>query len=248
MRFADKVVVILGGNSGIGRASAEAFAREGAQLVITGRNPATLSEAADAIGGDVMTVAADIADISSSQALMETVKEKYGRIDVLFVNAGVGAFVAAAEVTPEFFDHTMGVNLRGPYFAVQYAMPLLSDGASVILTASIGQYKGIAGNSVYAASKAGLRSLARSFGTELVDRGIRVNSFSPGPIDTPLMERGEMTPQQVIDTKKMISGLVPMKRFGSSEEAARTVLFLASEDSSFVTGIDLIVDGGLVSL
>jgi len=248
MRFADKVVLIMGGNSGIGRATAEAFAREGAHLVITGRNPETLAEVAAAIGGDVMTISADIADISSSEALMEAVKVKYGRIDVLFVNSGVGAFVPVAEITPEFYDNTMNINLRGPFFAVKYAMPLLADGGSVILTASIGQYKGLAGASVYAASKAGLRSLARSFATELVDRGIRVNSFSPGPIDTPLMERGEMTPDEVIETKKMISTIVPMKRFGSSAEAARSVLYLASEDSSFVTGIDLIVDGGLVCL
>lgn len=247
MRFADKVVVIMGGNSGIGRAAAEAFAREGAKVVITGRNPTTLAEVAETIGGDVLAMEADIADIASSRALMDTVSQKHGRIDVLFVNAGVGSFVPVTEVTPEFYDHTMGINLRGPFFAVQYAIPLLVDGASVILTASIGQYKGIAGNSVYAASKAGLRSLARSFGSELVERGIRVNSFSPGPIDTPLMERGEMTAEEVLETKKFVSSIVPMKRFGSAEEAASTVLFLASPDASFVTGIDLIVDGGLVS-
>jgi NAD(P)-dependent dehydrogenase (short-subunit alcohol dehydrogenase family) len=247
MRFADKVVVIFGGNSGIGRATAIAFAREGAQVVITGRNPVTLAETAQAIGGDVLAIEADISDLSATRKVIDQVTAKHGRIDVLFVNAGVGSFVPVTAVTPEFYDHTMGVNLRGPFFAVQFAIPLLADGASVILTASIGQYKGIAGNSVYAASKAGLRSLARSFGSELVERGIRVNSFSPGPIDTPLMERGEMTPEQVSETKQFISSIVPMKRFGSSEEAASTVLFLASPESSFVTGIDLIVDGGLVS-
>jgi NAD(P)-dependent dehydrogenase (short-subunit alcohol dehydrogenase family) len=178
---------------------------------------------------------------------MRRIGEAYGRIDVLFVNAGTGAFVPVEQVSEDFFDEIMAVNLKGPYFVVQQALPLLQPGAAVILTSSIGHCKGIPGNSVYAASKAGLRALARNFGAELVGRGIRVNCFSPGPIDTPLIHRGGMSAEAVAAMQDHIREQVPMKRFGSAAEAANAVLFLASSESSFVTGIDLLVDGGLVS-
>lgn len=247
MRFSEKIVVVMGGNSGIGRASARAFAKEGATVVITGRNQATLDETAEEIGGSIVAVQADIGNIASSRDLMARIGREYGRIDVLFVNAGIGGFVAMEDVTEAYYDELMAINLKGPYFAVQAASPLLGAGSSVILTSSIGHCKGLPGNSAYAASKAGLRALVRNFGVELVGRGVRVNCFSPGPIDTPLIERGGMSADEVAGMKAMIQDHVPMKRFGSPEEAADAVLFLASHESSFITGIDLFADGGLVS-
>lgn len=245
MRFEEKVVLVIGGNSGIGRATAEAFAREGAQVIVTGRNPETLAETARA--DRIEAIQADIADLAATEKLMDDLGTRYGRIDVLFVNAGIGDFVPIEQVDEAFYDQMLSINLKGPFFAVKFALPLLRSGASVILTSSIGHLKGIPGNSVYAASKAGVRALVRNIGVELVGRGIRVNCFSPGPIDTPLIYRGGMTEEQAEGMKSMIRDVVPMKRFGTSEEAARAVLFLASEDSSFITGIDLIVDGGLAS-
>lgn len=239
-------MLIIGGNSGIGRASAEAFAREGAKVIITGRDSKTLTETA-ASAKAVMAVRADVTDIDATRRLMRRIGDAYGRIDVLFVNAGIGAFVPMEQVTEEFFDQIMAVNLKGPYFVVQQALPLLRPGAAVILTSSIGHCKGIPGNSVYAASKAGLRALARNFGVELVARGIRVNCFSPGPIDTPLIHRGALSGEEVETMKNNIREQVPMRRFGSADEAASAVLFLASSESSFVTGIDLLVDGGVAS-
>lgn len=239
-------MLIIGGNSGIGRASAEAFAREGAKVIITGRDSKTLTETA-ASAKAVMAVRADVTDIDATRRLMRRIGDAYGRIDVLFVNAGIGAFVPMEQVTEEFFDQIMAVNLKGPYFVVQQALPLLRPGAAVILTSSIGHCKGIPGNSVYAASKAGLRALARNFGVELVARGIRVNCFSPGPIDTPLIHRGALSGEEVETMKNNIREQVPMRRFGSAEEAVSAVLFLASSESSFVTGIDLLVDGGVAS-
>ena len=245
--FAGKVVVVFGGNSGIGRAAALAFAREGGWVIVTGRNPETLAGVARDLGDRGRVVQADIGDLDATRALMESIAAREGRIDVLFVNAGTGAFRPVETVDEAFYDEIMLTNLKGPYFAVKLASDLLREGASVILTSSIGHCKGLPGNSVYAASKAGLRALARNFGVEFVKRGIRVNCFSPGPIDTPLMTRGDMNEEQVAGFRRMIEETVPMGRFGSPEEAADAVLFLASDRSSFITGIDLLVDGGTVS-
>jgi len=246
-RFEGKVVVVLGGNSGIGRASALAFADEGASLVVTGRNPETLAETEKLLAGRGRCIQSDIGDLDASRALMADIASREGHIDVLDINAGTGAFRAVEEVDEDFYDEIMRVNLKGPYFAVKNALPLLRSGSSVILTSSMGHCKGIAGNSVYAASKAGLRALTRNFGAEFVKRGIRVNCFSPGPIDTPLITRGDLNAEQIAGYRQMIEEKSPMGRFGTPEEAASAVLFLASSDSSYVTGIDLLVDGGVVS-
>lgn len=246
-RFAGKVVVVLGGNSGIGRASSLAFAEEGARVVVTGRNRETLGEVETELSGRGRCIVSDIGDLAATQRLMDDIAANEGRIDVLFVNAGTGAFRPVEQVDEAFYDSIMQVNLKGPYFAVKYASPLLCSGASVVLTSSMGHCKGIPGNSVYAASKAGLRALARNFGIEFVKRGIRVNCFSPGPIDTPLITRGDMSAEEIAGFRKMIEATSPMGRLGSSLEAAQAVLFLASDDSSYVTGIDLLVDGGAVS-
>lgn len=246
-RFVDRVVVVIGGNSGIGLASAKAFAAEGARVVITGRDPQTLRTAQQEIGGGTLAVQSDVKDLSAGAALIDRVRAEHGRIDVLFVNAGIGEFVPVEQVTEEKWEHIMGVNLKGPYFLIQKALPLMSAGASIVLTSSIGHCKGIGGNSVYAASKAGLRSLARNLGAELVDRGIRVNSLSPGPIDTPIITRSGIPPGQIEGMKEFMRERIPMKRFGTSEECAAAVLFLASSEASFITGVDLLVDGGVVS-
>jgi NAD(P)-dependent dehydrogenase (short-subunit alcohol dehydrogenase family) len=247
MRFKDKVVVVLGGNSGIGLASAIAFAKEGGKLVITGRNAETLESATEEIGPNTIALQSDISDLKALDNVMSLVRDAHGRIDVLFVNAGVGGFRPVEQVDAEFWEHMIGVNLRGPYFAVQKALPLLKPGSSIVLTSSLGHAKGLPGNSVYAATKAGLRALARNFGAEFVDRGIRVNCFSPGPIDTPIIERSGLTPEQIPVLREKITEDVPMKRFGTPEEAAKAVLFLASDDASYITGIDLFVDGGASS-
>jgi len=247
LRFQDKVVVILGGNSGIGLASARAFAAEGARLVITGRNPETLEAAARGIGDDVLAVQSDISDLQQTKTLMERIRQERGRIDVLFVNAGIGAFSALEDVSEDYWDRMVGTNLKGPFFAVQQAVPLMGKGGAIVLTSSLGHAKGIPGNSVYAAAKAGLRSLARNLGAELVPRGIRVNCFSPGPIETPLFHRSGLAPEALPGIRQSIIDMVPMKRFGTPEEAADAVLFLAGDSASYITGIDLFVDGGCIS-
>ncbi len=246
-RFADLVVLVTGGNSGIGLASAVAFAREGAHVVVTGRDPKTLEAARREIGEGTLALQSDAQDLSAQAQLVERVRAEHGRIDVLCVNAGIGHFVPVAEVTEQIWDQMMGVNLKGPYFLIQKALPLMGRGASIVLTSSIGHCKGLAGNSVYAASKAGLRSLARNLGAELVGRGIRVNCVSPGPIDTPIITRSGIPEGKLAGMREMIRRNVPMQRFGSSEECAAAILFLASREASFITGIDLLVDGGTVS-
>jgi NAD(P)-dependent dehydrogenase (short-subunit alcohol dehydrogenase family) len=247
VRFAEKVVVIIGGNSGIGLASAMAFAQEGARVLITGRDPHTLRVAQEQIGHGAIAVQSDVKDLGAGAALIERVRGTFGRIDVLFVNAGGGAFVPFEQVTEEFWDDLNGVNIKGPYFLIQKALPLMAAGASIVLTSSIGHCKGIPGNSVYAATKAGMRSLARNLGAELVGRGIRVNCVSPGPIDTPLFTRSGIPSEELAGVRETIRGQIPMKRFGTSEECAAAVLFLASSEASFITGVDLLVDGGVVS-
>ena len=246
VRFKDKIVLIHGGNSGMGLASAEAFAREGAQVIITGRNARTLAEAEIKIGHGALARQADITDFAAQDRLIEEIRSRFGRIDVLFVNAGIGHFIPTDQVTEADFDLMMNTNFKGPYFAVQKAVRLMGPGGSIVLTSSIGHAMGLPGNSVYAAAKSGLRSMARCFGVELVGRGIRVNCFSPGPIDTPLITRSGLSDEETSQTKEHIRQMVPMKRWAAPEEAAGPVLFLASDDASFITGVDLFVDGGIV--
>ena len=247
-RFKHKVVVIVGGNSGIGLAVARGFAVEGARLVLTGRNVKTLKEAAAATGPDTATLVCDIANLKQIDALMEKVKELHGRIDVLFVNAGIGAFIPVEAVTEADWDEVQDINLKGVFFTVQKALPLLQPGSSVILTGSIGALKGLPTNSVYAASKAGLRALGRNFAAEFIGRGIRVNVISPGPIDTEIINRTKgLSPEAVPSMRQEIIDHCPMGRMGRAEELTGAVLYLASAESSYVTGVDLLVDGGAAS-
>ncbi len=248
MRFKDKVVLIIGGNSGIGRAAAVDFGKEGAQVFITGRSQATIDETVAQIPG-ARGFVADIGDIDSGNAVLDAIREAHGRIDVLFVNAGIGTFKPASEVTPEDWDHVHNVNLRGCFFAIQKALPLIGRGGSIVITGSIGSLAAVPGNIIYAAAKAGLRAVTRILATELVGQGIRVNMVSPGPTDTPIITRTDgVTPDQVQGMKDLMAGVVPMKRMGTPEEIARPVLFLASDEASFITGIDMYVDGGCIEI
>ncbi|MGZ8312644.1 MAG: SDR family oxidoreductase [Allosphingosinicella sp.] len=248
MRFKDKQVVVIGGNSGIGRAAAEAFAAEGARVAITGRDTATLEETRAAIGGDTLAMAADIADLATLDAFYAAVGGKGGGIDVLFVNAGIGEFIPFAQLTPEKWDEVQAVNLRGCVFAAQKALPLLRDGGAIVFTGSIGSVLAVPGNAAYAASKAGLRAAARILAAELLPRRIRVNMVSPGCTETPIINRSGLPPEAVDGVRQAMIANTPMHRMGEPAEIARAVLFLASAEASFITGIDLYVDGGAVEL
>jgi NAD(P)-dependent dehydrogenase (short-subunit alcohol dehydrogenase family) len=249
MRFTDKVVLVFGGNSGIGLAAAQAFAAEGARVVITGRNPDTLAAAARNIGEGTLAVRSDISDLADLDALYAQVRAQYGRVDVAFVNAGVGTFAPVREITPDRWDEVHDVNLRGAFFAAQKALPLMSRGGAIVFTGSIGSVLAAPGNAIYAAAKAGLRAVARIFAVELVGEGIRVNMVSPGATETPIITRNiGMSPEAVDGLRQMMIANTPMKRMGRPEEIARAVLFLASDEASFITGVDLFVDGGVVEL
>jgi NAD(P)-dependent dehydrogenase (short-subunit alcohol dehydrogenase family) len=249
MRFTNKVAVVIGGNSGIGRAAAVAYAAEGAQVVITGRDPKTLAVVQNEIGGEPLALRADVADLASLDAAMQAVRERHGRIDVLFVNAGIGAFAPVGEVTPQLWDEVHNVNLRGCFFAAQKALPLMGRGGSIVFTGSVGSVLGVPGNAIYAAAKAGLRAVARIFAVELVGKGIRVNMVSPGPTETPLINRNVgMDAAAANALREMMIANTPMRRMGEPEEIARAVLFLSSDEASFITGVDLFVDGGVIEL
>lgn len=247
-RFKDKVAVVVGGNSGIGLASAHAFAEEGARVVLTGRDPKTLAAAAAQIGRGCVPVQTDLCDLKQIDGLMDTVKSRFGRIDVLFVNAGVGAFIPIEAITEKVWDDVMNANLKGLFFAIQKALPMMGQGGAIVLTSSIAHAKGTPTTSAYAASKAGVRSLGRTLAAELVGRGIRVNVVSPGPIETPIINRtAGLAPEMVPALRAQMIEHTPMKRMGRPEEVAAPVLFLASDEASFITGEDLLVDAGLAS-
>ena len=248
MRFKDKIAVVLGGNSGIGLATAKAFASEGAKVVISGRDAKTLEAAAAEIGNCRAEVC-DIADLDALEMFYEGVKANEGRIDALSVNAGVGGFAPIPQVTPELWDHILGVNLRGCFFGAQKALPLMGKGGAIVFTSSVGSVLSMVGGSVYSASKAGLRAVARNMAKELLQAGIRVNTVSPGPTETPLLGRGgHMTEEQLAAAVSHLRSVVPMGRMGDPAEIARAILFLASDDASFITGIDMYVDGGCVEI
>ena len=244
-RFVDRCVVVLGGNAGIGLAAARLFAAEGAKVAITGRNADTIAAAAEEIEG--LGIQADMGVVAQTQAAFAEVKEHLGGIDVLFVNAGVGGFAPVADVTEDFWDGIHNVNLRGAFFAIQHALPLMRDGGSIVITGSIGSVAAVPGNVAYAAAKAGLRAMARIVAKELLPRRIRVNMVSPGPTDTEIFKR-DASAAEIQGMKDMMSSVVPIGRMGTSEEVARAVLFLASPDASFINGVDLYVDGGCIEL
>jgi NAD(P)-dependent dehydrogenase (short-subunit alcohol dehydrogenase family) len=243
-KLTGKVAVVTGGNSGIGLATAKRFREEGAKVAISGRDQKTLDEAVKTIGGDVIAVRGDVSKLTDLDKLFKAVADKFGKIDVLFANAGIAKFAPVGDSTEALFDETFGINVKGVYFTIQKALPLLNEGASIIINSSVASETGTAGASVYSATKAAIRSFARTLTTELIGRGIRINVVSPGPITTPILGRTGLS-QDVIDGfARDLVAKVPMKRFGRPEEVADTVLFLATPESSYITGIDINVDGG----
>jgi NAD(P)-dependent dehydrogenase (short-subunit alcohol dehydrogenase family) len=244
-RFEGKTVVVTGGNSGIGLATAKLFHDDGAKVAISGRDQKTLDAAVKIIGEGTLAVKADVAKLPDIDRLFSQVSAKFGKIDALFANAGIAKFAPAADSNEEFFDQQFDINVKGMFFTLQKALPHLNDNAGIVLNSSVVNSKGTANASVYAATKAAVRSLARTFAAELVGRGIRVNVVSPGPIETPIIGRTGL-PQEAIDQfAAQITAENPMKRFGKPEEVGHAVLFLASPEASYITGVDLGVDGGV---
>ena len=243
-----KVAVITGGNSGIGFATAKRFVAEGAHVVITGRREKELNEAAALIGRNVTTVAGDVSRLKDLDRLYAVVKEKYGHIDILFANAGWGEVAPLETASEAHFDKTFDLNVKGTFFTAQKALPLFKDGGSIILNASVANVRGDAAFTAYAASKAAVRCFARGWTTDLKHRQIRVNSISPGPIDTPALANAGLTAEQVEQAAAHFASQVPLGRRGRPEEIASAVVFLASDESSFITGVDLAVDGGMAQV
>jgi NAD(P)-dependent dehydrogenase (short-subunit alcohol dehydrogenase family) len=243
-RLDGKVAVVTGGNSGIGLASAQRLKEEGARVAISGRNRKTLDEAVALLGKDVLAVQADVSKLSEIDKFFDAVTKKFGKIDILFANAGIGKFLPFDQTTEQIYDEMFDINAKGAYFTVQKALPHLNDGASVILNTSVVSHEGIPNGTAYAATKAAMRSMTRSMAAELVGRNIRVNAVAPGPIATPIFSRNGMPQEQIDEVAKMLIASVPMKRMGKSEEVAGAVAFLASSDASFITGVEIDVDGG----
>lgn len=243
-RLEGKVAVVTGGNSGIGLASAKRLLEEGARVAISGRSKKTLDEAVTLLGKDVLAVQSDVSKLSEIDEFFTAVTQKFGKIDILFANAGIGKFIPLEGTTEQDYDEMFDINTKGSYFTIQKALPHLNNGASIILNTSVVSHEGIANGSVYAATKAAMRSFTRSIAAELVGRNIRVNAVAPGPIATPIISRTGI-PKAALDeiTARLIES-VPMKRIGTPEEVAGAVAFLASSDASYVTGVEIDVDGG----
>src|ERR1700681_269247 len=243
-RLQGKVALVTGGNSGIGLATAKRLQEEGARVAISGRSKKTLDEAVKTLGNGVVAVEADVARLTDLDRLYAEISQKLGKIDVLFVNAGVAKFAPLAETSESVYDEQFDINIKGAYFTIQKALPFLNDGASIILNTSVADSQGNTGTSAYSATKAALRSLARTAAAELVGRGIRVNAVAPGPIVTPIFGRTGLSKEAFDEFAKGVIERVPMKRFGQPEEVAGVVAFLASQDASYITGVELNVDGG----
>jgi NAD(P)-dependent dehydrogenase (short-subunit alcohol dehydrogenase family) len=247
-RFQGKVAVVTGGNSGIGLGVAKAYAREGAQVAITGRNEKTLEAAAKEIGDGTLAIQSDAGKVAEIETAMKKIKERFGRIDAMFVNAGVAKLIPFDEVTVEFFDESVNINMKGVFFTVQKAIPLMSKGSAIVLNASINAHLGMPGTTVYGATKAAVINMAKTFSRDLLEKGIRVNAISPGPITSALLGRDGMSQEKVQEIKDWIQSQVPIKRFGTPEEIAAGVLYLTAPESAFVLGAELIIDGGMATL
>jgi NAD(P)-dependent dehydrogenase (short-subunit alcohol dehydrogenase family) len=243
-----KIALITGGNGGIGLATAKQFVNEGAYVFITGRREPELAAAVKEIGRHVTGVQGDVSNLGDLDRLYAQIEQEKGKLDVVFANAGVATYAPFGEITEEDYDAIFNINVRGLLFTVQKALPLLPDGASIILNASIVASKGLPANSVYSATKAAVRSFARTWTTDLKDRRIRVNAVSPGSIDTPGLNELLASSRTGEERLKMLSNTVPLGRLGTPNEIAKAVVFLASDDSSYITGTELFVDGGMAQV
>ena len=245
-RLAGKIALVTGGNSGIGLATVQTFLDEGAYVILTGRNREAVDKAvAELAHKQVSGLIGDVSSLSQISTLIETIKNQFGRLDILFVNAGVAALGPFDSLTEAQFDYNMNINFKGAFFTIQKALPLLSEGASIILNTSLNAHVGMPNSSVYAASKAALLVLGKVLATELAPRGIRVNAISPGPVQTPMYGKLGFSEEALSGMANALGQKILLGRFGTPEEIAKTALFFASDDSSFVTGAELFVDGGL---
>ena len=242
-----KVALITGGTSGIGAATALLFQAEGATVIVTGSNPATLEAARQKLAG-IEVVASDIADIDATRTLVGDVVARHGRLDILFANAGIAKFAASPDVDAAHFDLQFGINTRGAYFAIKHAAEAMADGGSIVLNASVSGVMGGGAQTVYAATKAALRSFGRTFAAELAPRRIRVNTISPGPIETPIFGKVGIPADQLGAMVEDFVNRIPLARIGRAEEVAAAALFFASDDSSYTTGAELFVDGGMIDI
>jgi NAD(P)-dependent dehydrogenase (short-subunit alcohol dehydrogenase family) len=243
-----KVVLVTGGSSGIGLAAARLFQQHGARLVVTGRDVGALARAREELGSEALVLSSDASSLAQIDALLQQVKDRFGKLDVLFVNAAIAKAAPIEAVSEDLFDDLMDINVKGVFFTIQKALPLFGDAASVIVTTSIANRLGSPNFSVYGASKAALRSLVKSLALELIGRGIRVNAISPGPIETPIYDRFGLPGEVVRTVKSDIENKSPIKRFGTPEEVAKVALFLATDDSSYIVGEEIVVDGGMALL
>jgi NAD(P)-dependent dehydrogenase (short-subunit alcohol dehydrogenase family) len=243
-----KIALITGGNSGIGLATAKRFVNEGAYVFITGRREAELAAAVKEVEHDVTGVRGDVSNLSDLDRLFEQISQEKGKLDIVFANAGIAKYAHFGEISEELYDSIFDVNVKGLLFTVQKALPLMPDGASIVLNASIVGSKGLPSHSVYSATKAAIRPFARTWTTDLKDRHIRVNAVSPGAIDTPGLNELLTSSQVGEQRRKMISTSVPLGRLGSPDEIAKAVVFLASDDSSYISGVELFVDGGFAQV
>jgi NAD(P)-dependent dehydrogenase (short-subunit alcohol dehydrogenase family) len=244
-RLDGKRALITGGTTGIGLETARQFLAEGARVAVTGRNPQTLESARKELGTDVLVVASDAGDTAAQKELAEVLRQAFGRLDILFVNAGIAALKPVEQWDEGAFDRTFAMNVKGPYFLIQALLPILANPASIILNASVNAHIGMPNTSVYGASKAALVSLARTLSGELIQRGVRVNAVSPGPISTPLYGKLGLGAADLQAVAASIESQVPVKRFGNPSEIAKAVVFLASDESAFSVGAELLIDGGM---
>lgn len=247
-RFNDKTVLVTGGNAGIGLGAAKAYAAEGARVVITGRDTATLETARAALGAHAIALRNDAGDFASTKQLADELVSRGIKLDAVFINAGVARFAPFSDVDEALWDQSFGINVKGAYFQIQALLPLLNKGSAIVLNGSINAHIGMPGSSVYAASKAALISLAKTLSAELLPRGVRVNVVSPGPISTQILDKLGLDADALDATRAQIQGQIPLGRFGTTEELAATVLHLSARESAFIVGTEIVIDGGMSQL